>query len=262
MDPDPGAAQSAVRRSRASVSGRHLLNGTAATWAHRVDALRRATAGWQLEGEGASFGSGFDAVVLAVPPAQAAQLLAAHHHDWARRSALALMQPCWTLMGVSPIQQHTFDWDVALPATGRLAWVARNEARPNRGWPSGEVHWVAHARAGWSREHLEQPAAWVQLQMQAALGEWLNAPLRWKHALVHRWRYAVPHPTSAASNGDCWWDPALRLGVCGDFLGGGGVEAAWLSARALAEAMQASVSNAAPPHVDALHLQAAPRLAA
>ena len=241
---------------------RHLLNGTAATWAHRVDTLRRASAGWQLEGQGGLFGGGFDAIVLAVPPAQAAHLLAAHHHDWARRSALALMQPCWTLMGVSLIPQHTFGWDVALPATGRLAWVARNEARPRRGRPNSEVHWVAHARAGWSREHLEQPAAWVQLQMQAALGEWLDAPVRWQHALVHRWRYAVPRAMGAASTGDCWWDPALRLGVCGDFLGTSGVEGAWLSARALAKAMHATVSNVTLRRIDALHGQPAPRLAA
>ncbi len=241
---------------------RHLLNGTAASWAHSVEALRRGSDGWRLECRGGMLGSSFDAVVLAMPPAQAAHLLAAHHHDWARRAALATMQPCWTLMGVSQNTGPAIGWDVARPATGRLVWVARNEARPGRGMPHGEVHWVAHARAGWSRQHIGQPPAWVQLQLQAALAEWLGEPVRWQHALVHRWRYAVPHTMSAASAGECWWDPRLRLGVCGDFLGGVGVEGAWLSAQALAEAMLASWSSAAARRADSLRLQSGTRLAA
>jgi renalase len=241
---------------------RHLLSGTAASWGHSVEALDRASGDWRLESQGGSLGSRFDAVVLAMPPAQAARLLAAHHHVWARQAALATMQPCWTLMGVSQSPVQAFGWDAARPATGRLAWVARNEARPGRGRPHGEVHWVAHARAGWSRQHIEQPAAWVQLQLQASLAEWLGEPVRWQHALVHRWRYAVPHATSAASAGKCWWDPMLRLGVCGDFLGGGGVEGAWLSAQALAEAMRASWSRASLHQADSRMLQSAARLAA
>jgi len=47
----------------------------------------------------------------------------------------------------------------------------------------------------------------------------------------------MPHAPSPASAGQCWWDATQGLGVCGDFLGGTGVEGAWLSARALASAL-------------------------
>jgi hypothetical protein len=121
-----------------------------------------------------------------------------------------------------------------------LDCILRSDARPGRERRPGQAHWVAHARADWSREHLEQPAAWVQAQLQAALAEVLGQPADWLHGTVHRWRYAMPQAQRGAAAGSCWWDAALGLGVCGDFLGsgeGGGVEGAWLSAQALSAAL-------------------------
>ena len=92
---------------------------------------------------------------------------------------------------------------------------------------------------------MDQEAAWIASAMQQALAEWLRTPLRWQHAVAHRWRYAMPqvgrHP--AAPSG--WWVERLRLGVCGDFLGGGGVEGAWRSAHSLAQAMQGTAEPSA-----------------
>lgn len=134
-------------------------------------------------------------------------------------------------------------------ATRRVVWVGaldcilRNDTRPGREHVPGQVHWAAHARAGWSRRHLEQPAPWVQAQLQAALAEVLGRPVDWLHGSVHRWRYAMPQAQRSAPGEAVWWDASQGLGVCGDALGGGGVEGAWSSAQALAEAMLQSVSQ-------------------
>ena len=51
---------------------------------------------------------------------------------------------------------------------------------------------------------------------------------------AHRWRYAlVERPLGEP----CVWDPALRLGLCGDWCLGPRVEAAYLSGTALAAAL-------------------------
>jgi renalase len=230
---------------------RSLLSGITATWAWPVDGLHKDPLGWHVQRQGEHFSERFDAVVLAVPPAQAAPLLMPHRRDWAQRAALALMQPCWTLMGVAdapaPDANAAVDGDLARPPDGPLAWVLRNESRPGRARVPGQAHWVLHARAGWSRQHLEQPAEWVQAQMQAALAEWLGRPVTWRHSVVHRWRYALPQAQSAAPAGQCWWDAAQGLGVCGDFLGGTGVEGAWLSAQSLAQALLISPAPAPAP---------------
>jgi predicted NAD/FAD-dependent oxidoreductase len=140
-------------------------------------------------------------------------------------------------MGIADDPQPESGWDLVRPPSGPLAWVLRNEGRPGRAAVPGQAHWVAHARTGWSRRHLEQPAAWVQQQMQAALAERVGRPVDWHHCTVHRWRYALPQAHGTAPAASFWWDTAQGLGVCGDFLGGSGVEGAWLSAQALSAAL-------------------------
>ncbi len=221
---------------------RHLLDGTPASWSSAVDSLHPSPLGWQVEAGGQRHGTLFDAVLLALPPAQAAPLLAPHQSAWARRAAAVDMQPCWTLMGIADTAAADAapPWDLARPASGPLACILRSDARPGRERMPGQAHWVAHARADWSREHLEQPAAWVQAQLQAALADRLGLAADWLHCTVHRWRYAMPQAQPGAAAGSCWWDAAQGLGVCGDFLGSGesgGVEGAWLSAQALSAAL-------------------------
>jgi renalase len=223
---------------------RDLLQGVSSTWLFAVDRLQRGPLGWRLEAAGQALPGHFDAVVLAMPPAQAAPLLAPHRGDWSRRAAAAEMQPCWTLMGVSDRPAKTLPWNVALPEQEPLGWVMRQDARPGRSRAVEEAHWVVHASAEWSRRHLEQPSEWVQQSLQAALQELVGEPIAWQHAVVHRWRYAMP-PAQHSRAETCWWDCDLGLGVCGDFLGGAGVEGAWQSARALAVAMQGAASRTA-----------------
>jgi hypothetical protein len=227
---------------------RRLLDGLPATWSGAVVQLHQRALGWQVEVRGERHGTHFDAVLLALPPAQAAPLLAPHRSDWARHASVAPMQPCWTLMGIADVADDAADasahWGLAQPLTGPLACILRNDARPGRQRVPGQAHWVAHARAGWSRRHLEQPPSWVQAQMQAALADYLGQPIDWIHCNVHRWRYAMPQTQRVALGEACWWDAAQGLGVCGDFLGGGGVEGAWLSARALSTALLQRASAA------------------
>ncbi|RZL33410.1 MAG: FAD-dependent oxidoreductase, partial [Rubrivivax sp.] len=106
---------------------RDLLAGLATTWSCAIDGLHRSVPGWHVEAAGQRQGGSFDAVVLALPPAQAAPLLAAHRPDWARHASLAPMQPCWTLMGVAT-ERSPSTWDLARPAAGpgpRLTGSAR-----------------------------------------------------------------------------------------------------------------------------------------
>ena len=110
---------------------------------------------------------------------------------------------------------------------------------------STAAHALALAGTGWSRRHLEQPAAWVQQQMQAALAECVGRPVDWCHRTVHRWRYALPQAHGTAPATSVRWDAAQGLGVCGDFLGGCGFEGAWLSAEILTAALLQPASDVA-----------------
>lgn len=230
---------------------RRLLGPLPVALGHAVDALRRDVQGWGLFGQGDRLGRDFDRVVLAMPAPQAADLLQPLRADWAQQARRVPMLPCWTLMGVAAPGETRPGWDAGAPPDGPLAWIARNGCKPGRDRSTGFEHWVVHADADWSRRHLESPDTEVRDALQQALADRLGRPVRWHHAMVHRWRYASVQPQGRVLSGRCWWDAAAGLGVCGDFLGGSGVEGAWLSARALADtiavtdSMQASLQ--APP---------------
>ena len=225
---------------------RHLLDGVSMSLSFAVDGLHQGTQGWQVQAGAVRHAEKFDAVLLALPPAQAATLLDPYRPDWARQASAALMQPCWTLMGIADDPKPDLGWDLARPPSGPLAWVLRNDSRPGRAKVPGQAHWVAHARTDWSLRHLEQPAAWVQSQIQAAMAECAGSPFDWHHCTVHRWRYALPQADGATTPGEtAWYDPVQGLGVCGDFFGTSGVEGAWLSAQSLCTAKLQRAANGA-----------------
>jgi renalase len=229
---------------------RHLLKDIAVQADHPVQRLHRTAKGWQVvvtDNAGARpMEQRYAHVMLAMPPAQAAILLAGHHDSWADALASLRMEPCWTLMAAT--DEVDWPWDAAEPASGPLAWVVRNDRKPGRSTVPGLATWVAHATPAWSLAHLEASPKAVGDAMKAALAALLptplasGRPLNWHHTAVHRWRHA--NPASAAPAGDeCWWDRALGLGVCGDFLAGGGVEAAWRSGDELADTAAASLEE-------------------
>jgi len=131
---------------------------------------------------------------------------------------------------------------LALPESGPLAMIVRNDSKPGRTAVAGLTHWVAHASTAWSQAHLDDAADQVQRQLQLALADWLGEPVPWQYATVHRWRYATlpaGHAAGAGTTVSHYWDGATQFGVCGDAWGGGGVQGAWRSARALCRALLA-----------------------
>ncbi len=218
----------------------HLLAGVPLRLEQPVQRLQRDTAGWHVVTLGGHTTGPFDQVMLALPPAQAAVLVAGHQDRWADDLAAFEMAPCWTLMAVT--DEVDWPWDAAEPDSGPLAWVARNDRKPGRSTAPGLATWVAQAGADWSARHLEADSQAVADALQAALGRLMpgSRPVRWHHASAHRWRYAVPG-VPAPDSREFWWDAGLGLGVCGDFLAGGQVEGAWRSGDELADTVIAAL---------------------
>ncbi|MFZ4649348.1 MAG: NAD(P)/FAD-dependent oxidoreductase, partial [Rubrivivax sp.] len=219
----------------------------------QVSALAAAEGRWSVLGGGEPVAQDLDAVVVAIPPAQAAVLWEPHQpHQpkWAAHALAHPMSPCWTLMALTdeppgdPGRAEV--WDEMVPPSPPLARVIRQDAKPGRLSTPGLAQWVAHADPGWSQLHLESDPQDVQAQLGRALEQALGTALKWRHGVVHRWRYAQvmqrqagQAPGPAAADACCQWDGQAGLGACGDYLGAGGIEAAWLSGRALGRAMLA-----------------------
>ncbi len=211
----------------------------------RIERDALAPARWQLRTTGpgdsdhadsAHVYSGFDAVVVALPAAQAQALLRASAVAPALATQAGDVQvaPCWTLMlaypnAVQPTLPHLGpQWNAALSTHHRVAWLARESSKPGR---DAVERWTVQASAAWSREHLEDDAPRVQAKLLKAFAEITGIRAEPAHAEVHRWRYAKTEKPLGQS---FLWDAKARVGLCGDWCLGHRVENAFVSGLELA----------------------------
>ena len=229
----------------------HLIAGATVHLNRTVRRLQRTADGsWYVASDGIPLSGPFQHVVVALPPVQAAVLLAGHQDKWADMLLAKRISPCWTLTAVT--DDVDWPWDAAQPDRGPLAWVLRNDRVPGRTTPPGLAVWTAHATAEWSLAHLEDDPQALIDELQSALRTQLPTPsggngtIQWHYANVHGGRYPGSSVDCSDSN-EVWWDESLALGVCGNLLGDGGVEAAWYSGDELAECMAASFERTEVP---------------
>ncbi len=210
-----------------SAVARHLASGLDVAPGTRVGRIERREGAWRLASDEGNLLGEVGAVAVAIPPAQAAPLLAAAP-ELAERARAVSMRPCWALMAA-------FDRELGLPFDGAfvngsaLSWVARNGSKPGR--PGGEC-WVIHGSPEWSVRHLEDGAEEVGGRLLAAFFAATGlAPREPIFARAHRWRYSIAESPLDAG---CLWDADLRIGACGDWCRGSRVEGAFLSGMAIA----------------------------
>ncbi|MBR9827331.1 MAG: NAD(P)-binding protein [Oceanospirillales bacterium] len=236
-----GAAAAAVGRyvavPRASALTRHLLQDIPLHTQVRVTAVEAAASGgWHLLSEqGETYGP-FARVVIAAPAPQAVPLLASAP-ALQRAAAGVNMSPCWVLVVQLPVRPESvaqLDWLEA--AHDVLARACRDSSKPGRG--EGEV-WQLQASSDWSQRYCEAEPDWVAEQLLEAFAQQIGGPLQPLQQRVHRWLYAdvaeaplVPSLASPLSSDH-------TLGICGDWVGGGGAAGAVTSAEALIAALEA-----------------------
>lgn len=207
---------------------RHMAAGLDVRWNVRAERLLRDGRLWQVEAGETVFTA--DTVLVAVPAEQAAVLLADIAPDFAARAASVASAPCWAVMADFPELLPVAD--TYRSDTAPVSWAARNSAKPGR---SGRESWVIHASPARSRALIDLPkdevARLLLADFFAATG---TAPAAPQHLDAHRWLYAQPE---ARKGVEPLFDAGLRIGIAGDWLHSPRVEGAWLSGRALAEAV-------------------------
>ncbi|RCS59534.1 NAD(P)/FAD-dependent oxidoreductase [Parvibium lacunae] len=219
---------------------RSLLNPMTVRVNTRAAALtmERSAAGelsWTVQDEQGATLETADAVVLAMPPAQAAVLCAPYQPTWANHLTQWPMDPCWTWMAltdeikIAPSDIHRKGWasvDSVQLLDHPLAWVARNHHKPSRQLAKGKEAWVVQASPAWTTAHLDLPAAEAASAMQGLWRDLLGPAAREvtvHYQAAHRWLYARAGLPAAALPAElqqaAWVDEKLGLACCGDYLG-------------------------------------------
>ena len=223
-----------------------LLNGnrnSVITDTHVVQIERDTIDGkrWQLRTAGADDGvhvySGFDAVLLAVPPSRARQLLGAHSPTLTKTIEKVRIAPCWTLMIAFPQANQANmshlgpQWNAARSTHHRVAWLARESSKPGR---EPVERWTLQASPTWSQEHLRDDAPRVEAKLLRAFSEITGIYATPNYARARCWPEAQ---TQAPLGKPHLWDAKSRIGLAGDWCMGHRVEDAFLSGLSLALAV-------------------------
>jgi len=197
---------------------------------------RGADGYWSLhDAQDRPLGAGrYVALVLAIPSIDALPLVHAHP-VFAPLLESVRWDACWSAM-LALSRPSGIEFDGAfINDDPILAWAARDSSKPTRECGEGVAErWMLHARPSWSNNFSalshDEAARWMQRAFAARLAR----PLAQKTCSALRIRAAAPvAPLTQAY----LWDTHLRLGLAGDWCGGARVESAYLSGRALAQAV-------------------------
>ncbi len=177
---------------------------------------------WSLTIQDGSETELVDALVLTVPAAQAAELMA-DHAEYASELSHVRVRSTW----VAVIKLERFlntDFEEILFEGGPLKKAIRNRTKPMR---EGADTWILYGDATWSKENLEntpaQASAVLLEQFQRALGS--VGPLC-GDVVGHRWRYA--QALESEHFAPVMSDSRMFLAT-GSYCFGSSVEGAWMA---------------------------------
>lgn len=180
--------------------------------------------------------SGFDGVLLAIPCAQARELMQTSQlaAPWVKQLEQVKVAPCWTLMLAFPqamqpgMSAFGPQWNAALSTHHRIAWLARESSKPGR---DPIERWTVQASPAWSQEHIHDDPARAQAKLLKAFSEVTGIRAEPAHVDSKRWLSAK---TLQPLGKNFLWDARKGLGVAGDWCIGHRVEDAFVSGLELA----------------------------
>lgn len=222
------APQLWMARPRSSGLTRALLNGIELNTRVRIArVIHEDEAAYRLEDETGIVQGRFDRVVVAAPAPQAVSLLECVP-ELQQAVREVEMEPRWILLlqlEQRPDRLAQLEWLEGEHPLLQRVW--RDGSKPGR---SGET-WAIEARTDWSRQHVGDSPEQVQSALLQAFAALYTQPIKPVQQRIHRWLYADAGRQSLP----VFCSDDARVLVCGDWVAGGGIDGAILSARQLLE---------------------------
>lgn len=194
----------------------------------KIMEVKHSSNQWMLRDEAGISHNGFDALIVALPAPQTAELL--FNQPVGKIAASTPMAPCWAVL-VGFEKKIEVPWDGAFIHDSALSWVARNSSKPGR--DATKDCWVLHANAEWSAKNLEDSPESVISNLLESFTNAIrrNIPTPY-YKTAHRWKYSIG---SSFINQTELHDESIGLAICGDWMNGGRIEGAFLSGITAAE---------------------------
>lgn len=177
---------------------------------------------WSLENEyGNSLGD-YDWVISTVPAEQASNLLPGSLLFFPKVKAVT-MTCCFSLM-LGFEYALPLEFDAALIRDENISWISVNSSKPHR---NGKFCLLVHSTNNWADKHIDDDREAVMNYLCQHTSEVIRHDvLKADHKAIHGWRYANIEKQEGATH---FIDSNEKVGVCGDWLIQGRVEAAFTS---------------------------------
>lgn len=205
-----------------------LSKGISVALEKEIVSIERWDNVWKLKSQEGPLEEEFDAVLMAVPPAQAISILGQNRDQFSELQELKML-PCWVIMAAFN-NRLDLPYDAAFVHDSKLSFIARHSSKPGR---EDSENWILHGSPEWTLGHFDLDPKLVSDHLVRTVFKETGLPYQtpsWSRA--HRWRYALAaNPLSQ----EFFWSRENQLGICGDWCNGSRVEDAYLSGRGLAE---------------------------
>lgn len=210
--------------------GKALSAGLNITFDTMITEITRSSDGWTLSDHAGTQSEPFDWLVLALPSAQTATLAKAFPDLFAYCGERSMLG-CFALM-LGFAEPIDLPWQAAMVRNADVSWISVNSSKPGRKSPFALV---VHSTNRWAEAHLDDDFDVVLRHMLDEASQIAGRDLRRAgHRQLHRWRYAniagQPGPTYFVNDDK-------NIVACGDWCVRGRIEAAFVSANDLSEAL-------------------------
>lgn len=217
--------------ARMSALTRHLSQPLKLHSATRIVQLQQINKQWWLRDDQQRRYGPYDQLVLAIPVAQALELLADHSPILSQSLQQTGHQPVWVAYFAFETALDCAPSDAPSEGAFLRRWTLQND-KP--GQQQTLQRWVVEATPNWSQAHVSLPAEQVAAKLFA---HWCNdaalvIPPQPLLLEAHRWLYGL---TAKPLQQPWLMDQNSGISVCGDFCLGASAEAAWLSGQALGQ---------------------------
>lgn len=184
---------------------------------------------WALFNENKACLGDFDWVVSTAPAPQTLEIIP-EDFKYFQSVKKIQMEPCFCLMlgFSSPLP---LGFDAAHVINSDIEWIAVNSRKPGRQEQSFAL--VIHSTPQYAHKHIEDDPEKILQHLSAEASHITGQALRTAdHKALHRWKFArSPHSEAYPP----FIDERLKIGVCGDWVCGGRVEGAFVSAKNLSQ---------------------------
>ena len=195
-----------------------------------VQTCRYGAQGWFVNVANGIEEGPFDLLISTIPAPQNHDLFTTETTLWEGLASVQ-MRGCSTLM-LGFHDPVDIDWEGAIVSNSPVGWIGLDSSKPAR---PGNTSLVVQSTGDWGDKLLNAETSQIEdllleeLKKISGIDGWAAS-----HRSLHRWRYAG---TSKVAGQKYFLDPVSKLAFCGDWCIKGRVEAAFMSAEALATAL-------------------------